>query len=40
MTATVVEGNIVNTSGVDDEYFFVAGNWKRAFETGMIELYH
>ena len=40
MTAAVVEGNIVNPTGVDDEDLVVAGNWNRAFEAGMIELYH
>ena len=40
MTAAVAEGDVVNPSGVDDEDFFEAGNRNRAFEAGVIELYH
>ena len=40
MTAAIVEGNVMNPSGVDDEDLVMAGNWNRAFEAGMVELYH
>lgn len=37
-TATIVERYVVNTGGVYHENPLRAGNWGRAFETGMVEL--